>query len=62
MASEKMFNEYPLKEDISRNDVGILWDTSSSQVKNFTMEKLAELILIAMKNNMSVDEDGILHF
>lgn len=26
MASEKMFNTYPLKEDISKNDVGMLWD------------------------------------
>lgn len=56
MASEKMFNTYPLKEDISKNDVGMLWDTSMSQVKNFKMEKLAELMITAVKNNMLVPE------
>jgi len=61
MASEKMFNTYPLKEDISKNDVGMLWDTGTSQVKNFKMEKLAELMITAVKNNMSVDDDGTLH-
>ena len=61
MASEKMFNTYPLKEDISKNDVGMLWDTDTSQVKNFKMEKLAELMIAAVKNNMSVDDDGTLH-
>lgn len=61
MASEKMFNTYPLKEDISKNDVGMLWDAGTSQVKNFKMEKLAELMITAVKNNMSVDDDGTLH-
>lgn len=61
MASEKMFNTYPLKEDISKNDIGMLWDTDTSQVKNFKMEKLAELMITAVKNNMSVDDDGTLH-
>ena len=61
MASEKMFNTYPIKENIQKNDVGMLWDTSTSQVKNFKMEKLAELMITAVKNNMSVDDEGTLH-
>lgn len=58
---EKMFNTYPLKDAIAKNDVGMLWNTSTSEVNNFTMENLTLLMIEAMKNNMTVDEDGILH-
>lgn len=58
---EKMFNTYPLKDTIAKNDVGMLWNTSTSEVNNFTMENLTLLMIEAMKNNMTVDEDGILH-
>ena len=58
---EKMFNTYPLTDTIAKNDVGMLWNTSTSEVNNFTMENLTLLMIEAMKNNMTVDEDGILH-
>lgn len=58
---EKMFNTYPLKDTIAKNDVGMLWNTSTSEVNNFTMENLTLLMIEAMKNNITVDEDGILH-
>ena len=58
---EKMFNTYPLKDTIAKNDIGMLWNTSTSEVNNFTMENLTLLMIEAMKNNMTVDEDGILH-
>lgn len=58
---EKMFNTYPLKDTIAKNDVGMLWNTSTSEVNNFTMENLTLLMIEAMKKNMTVDEDGILH-
>lgn len=58
---EKMFNTYPLKETIAKNDVGIMWNTATSEVNNFTMETLTKLMLEAMKNNISIDENGILH-
>ena len=58
---EKMFNTYPLKDTIAKNDVGILWNTLTSEVNNFTMENLTLLMIEAMKNNITVDEDGILH-
>ncbi|MGF0146306.1 hypothetical protein ACQRDF_02580 [Lachnospiraceae bacterium SGI.054] len=58
---EKMFNTYPLKDTIAKNDVGMLWNTSTSEVNNFTMENLTLLMIEAMKNNMTVDKDGILH-
>ena len=45
--AEKVFNSYPLK-------------TSSSDVENFTMEKLAQFMIKKMEANMSVDENGIL--
>ena len=58
---EKMFNTYPLKNSIAKNDVGMLWNTSTSEVNNFTMETLTLLMIEAMKNNIIVDENGILH-
>ena len=58
---EKMFNSYPLKEIIAKNDVGIMWNTSTSEVNNFTMETLTKLMLEAMRNNITIDEDGILN-
>ena len=58
---EKMFNTYPLKNSIAKNDVGMLWNTSTSEVNNFTMETLTLLMIEAMKNNITVDENGILH-
>ncbi len=58
---EKMFNTYPLKEIIAKNDVGIMWNTSTSEVNNFTMETLTKLMLEAMRNNITIDEDGILN-
>lgn len=58
---EKMFNTYSMKDTIAKNDVGMLWNTSTSEVNNFTMENLTLLMIEAMKNNMTVDEDGILH-
>lgn len=58
---EKMFNTYPLKDTIAKNDVGMLWNTLTSEVNNFTMENLTLLMIEAMKNNITVDEDGILH-
>ena len=58
---EKLFNTYPLKDDIAKNDIGMLWNTASSEVNTFTMEKLTQLMIEAMKNNMTVDDNGILH-
>lgn len=58
---EKMFNTYPLKETIAKNDVGIMWNTSTSEVNNFTMETLTQLMLEAMRNNITIDEDGIIN-
>ena len=61
MTDKKMFNTYPLKNSIAKNDVGMLWNTSTSEVNNFTMETLTLLMIEAMKNNITVDENGILH-
>ncbi len=61
MTDKKMFNTYPLKNSIAKNDVGMLWNTSTSEVNNFTMETLTLLMIEAMKNNIIVDENGILH-
>lgn len=58
---EKLFNTYPLKDDIAKNDIGMLWNTASSEVNNFTMETLTQLMIEAMKNNMTVDDNGTLH-
>lgn len=58
---EKMFNTYPLKNSIAKNDIGMLWNTSTSEVNNFTMETLTLLMIEAMKNNITIDENGILH-
>ena len=58
--AEKVFNSYPLKTTIEENDLGILWNTASSDVENFTMEKLAQFMIKKMEANMSVDENGIL--
>lgn len=58
--AEKVFNSYPLKTTIEENDLGILWNTASSDVENFTMEKLAQFMIKKMEANISVDENGIL--
>ena len=43
--AEKVFNSYPLKTTIEEKDLGILWNTASSDVENFTMEKLAQFMI-----------------
>ena len=58
--AEKVFNSYPLTTTIEEKDLGILWNTASSDVENFTMEKLAQFMIKKMEANMSVDENGIL--
>lgn len=58
--AEKVFNSYPLKTTIEEKDLGILWNTASSDVENFTMENLAQFMIKKMEANMSVDENGIL--
>lgn len=58
--AEKVFNSYPLKTTIEEKDLGILWNTASSDVENFTMENLAQFMIKKIEANMSVDENGIL--
>lgn len=58
--AEKVFNSYPLKTTIEEKYLGILWNTASSDVENFTMEKLAQFMIKKMEANISVDENGIL--
>ena len=58
--AEKVFNSYPLKTTSEEKDLGILWNTASSDVENFTMEKLAQFMIKKMEANISVDENGIL--
>ena len=58
--AERVFNSYPLKTTIEEKDLGILWNTASSDVENFTMEKLAQFMIKKMEANISVDENGIL--
>lgn len=43
--AEKVFNSYPLKTTIEEKDLVILWNTASSDVENFTMEKLAQFMI-----------------
>lgn len=40
----KLFNTYPLATELTKNDVGIMWNTATSKVNNLTMELLANFI------------------
>lgn len=58
--NEKMFNTYPIAENINDEDMGMLWDITTDSCKNFKMRVLVDKVEKKIKSKTKV-VDGVLY-
>lgn len=53
------FNTYPERTELQENDVGLLWNSDTNAVNNFTIGTLLKIALAAMKGKISIDGETL---
>lgn len=53
------FNSYPKRTELQENDVGLLWNSDTDSVNNFTIGALLKIALAAMKGKITIEDETL---